>query len=82
MIERYSPNTVTNVRPGTENVVPGRQVPSGNPSLTDNNDGVPSYLQTINLRARVNDQPWITGLEVQNCGYVAPAPCTGCEWSI
>ena len=59
MIESYSPNTIVNVRPDieNENMVSSRQVPSGDPSLVDNNDCIPRHRQAANLCVRVNDQP-------------------------
>ena len=75
MIEYYSPNTVVSGRPGIENVVPRRQVPNDDPPLPiKNSDGVPGHPQTANLHFRVDNQPWVTGLEVDDCDHLVPLP--------
>ena len=78
MIERYGLGTVVNVHPSIENTAPCRQVPGDDLSVTNNNDVVPSHPQTTNIYACVDDQPWVTGPEVDDCDRIAPQPCSRC----
>ena len=77
MVQHYGPNAVVNVRLSIGNTVPCRQVPSDN-LLFNNDDGVCSYPQTINLRVHVNNQPWVARFEVNDRGRVVSHPCNHC----
>ena len=73
-IDRCGVNAVFDIRSGVGDAVFRRQLPNDDLSLSNDYDGVRSHSQRPNPHIRVNDQPRMTGLEVQNRDRTFPPP--------